>query len=120
MNTEIYPGDPLSDLDDARLEQLLREDAARDAYIEDAGFTARIMSALPAPQRQRNYSWLGPALGGLAVAWVACFSPLMVELLAPFKALLHGHWMGVQSLLVFIPLVALTYGAAWFATTDKD
>lgn len=125
MNTEARPGMPYTGLDDAglddaRLERLLREDAARDPYIEDGGFTARVMAGLPAPRRQRSYSWLGPTLGGLAVVVLAGFSPVTAELLAPFKAVLHGQLMPLQSLLVFVPLIALTYGAAWFATTDPD
>jgi len=112
------------DPDDARLEQLLRADAARDAYVEDDGFTARLMAQLPPPRRQRSYSWLGPALGGLAVASVACFSPVVadisVQLLTPLKAGLHGHLVPAQSLLVLLPLLALTYGAAWFAATDSN
>ena len=59
MNTEARPGMPYTGLDDAglddaRLERLLREDAARDPYIEDGGFTARVMAGLPAPRRQRS------------------------------------------------------------------
>jgi hypothetical protein len=42
----------------------------------------------------------------------------MSELLAPLSFVLNGHWMPLQSLLVFVPLIALAYGAAWFATTD--
>jgi hypothetical protein len=117
MNSEIRPEISQLDLDDPLLERLLREDAARDAYVEDAGFTLRVMGALPRPQR--SYSWLGPALGGLAVAGVVCFSPVTADLLAPFKALLSGHWMSPQSLLVFVPLIALTYGAAWFSAADS-
>ena len=122
MNPEIpsFEYDP----DDARLERLLRADAARDAYVEDDGFTARLMAQLPAPRRQRSYSWLGPALGGLAVASVACFSPVVadisVQLLTPLKAGLNGHMVSMQSLLVLVPLLALTYGAAWFAATDSN
>jgi len=118
MNAEVRPGMPDFDPDDERLERLLRADAARDAYVEDAGFTLRVMSALPAQPRLRSYSWLGPALGGLAVVGVAGFSPVMAELLGPAKTLLSGHWMRLQSLLIFVPLIALAYGSAWFATTD--
>jgi hypothetical protein len=118
MNAEVHPGHDEFDPDEARLEALLRADAARDAYVEDAGFTLRVMSALPAPKRLRSYSWLGPALGGLAVAGVVCFSPVTAELLVPLKTLLNGHWMPLQSLLVFVPLIGLAYGTAWFATTD--
>jgi len=121
MNAEIHPGMPDFDLDDARLEKLLREDALRDAYVEDAGFTAQVMAALPVLRRQRSYSWLGPALGGMAVAGVACFSPTVVDLLAPLSTAVGGHGLPhLQNLLVFVPLIAFTYGAAWFAATDSD
>jgi hypothetical protein len=113
------PGFELDPLDDARLEQLLRADAARDGYIEDAGFTARVMAQLPALRPHRSYSWLGPALGGLAAAGVALYSPVMADLLASVKTGLNGHVVPLQSLLVLLPLVALTYGAAWFAATDS-
>ncbi len=118
----MNPEDPsfdLDPLDDARLERLLRADAARDGYIEDAGFTAGVMAQLPAPRLQRNYSWLGPVLGGLAAAGVACFSPVMGDLAASVKTGLNGHVVPLQSLLVLLPMVALTYGAAWFAATDS-
>jgi hypothetical protein len=118
MNPQI-PSDELHPLDDARLEALLRADAAREAYIEDAGFTARLMAQLPPPRRHRNYSWLGPALGGVAVAGVACFSPVLGELTASVKTVLNGHLVSMQSLLVLAPVVALAYGAAWFAATDS-
>lgn len=118
----MNPQDPsfdLDPLDDARLERLLRADAARESYIEDAGFTSRVMAQLPLPRPQRNYSWLGPVLGGLAAAGVACFSPVMADLLASVKTGLNGHVVPLQSLLVLLPMVALTYGAAWFAATDS-
>jgi hypothetical protein len=106
-------------LDDARLEALLRADAARDSYIEDAGFTARLMAQLPPPRPQRSYSWLGPALGGVAAACVAWFSPLLGDLAVPIKTGLSGHLVQPQSLLVLLPLVALAYGAAWLAATES-
>lgn len=50
------------DGNDAWLEQALRRDAAlqRDAYIDDDGFTARVMSTLPAPAALPR--WRKPAL----------------------------------------------------------
>jgi hypothetical protein len=117
MNPQI-PSD-LDPLDDARLEALLRADAAGEAYIEDAGFTARLMAQLPPPRRQRSYSWLGPALGGVAVAGVACYSPVLGDLAASVKTALHGHVVPVQGLMVLVPMVVLAYGAAWFAATDS-
>jgi len=116
MSTETSGSDP----GDARLERLLREDASRDAYIEDAGFTAAVLAALPAPRRRRSYGWLGPGLGVLAAAGLAGFSPLTQHLLAPARSLAAGQALPWQSLLVFVPLALLTYAAAWFATTDSD
>jgi hypothetical protein len=118
MNSQI-PDSELDPLDDARLERLLRADAAREAYIEDAGFSARLMAQLPPPRPQRSYSWLGPALGGVAAAGVAWFSPVLGDLALPVKAVLSGHLVQPQSLLVLAPLVALAYGAAWLAATES-
>ena len=42
-----------------RLDRILRHDAAQ--AIDDGGFTARVMHALPAP-RARTSPWLKPAL----------------------------------------------------------
>jgi hypothetical protein len=115
----VDPGHFELELDDPRLDAMLRADAARDAYIEDEGFTLGVLTALPPQQRLRSYSWLGPALGGLAVAGVVGFSPVTAELLAPLKIVLNGHLMPLQSLLVFVPLIGLAYGSAWFATNDN-
>lgn len=113
------PGFDLDPLDDARLEALLRADAAGEGYIEDGGFTARLMAQLPPPRRQRSYSWLGPALGGVAVAGVAWFSPVLGDLAGSVRTALHGHLVPIQGLLVLAPMVVLAYGAAWFAATDS-
>jgi hypothetical protein len=119
MNPHIPTEAPdLDPLDDARLEALLRADAASEGYIEDAGFTARVLTQLPPPRRQRSYSWLGPALGAVAAAGVACFSPVLADLAASIKIGLGGH-VSTQGLLVLAPMVALAYGAAWFAATDS-
>jgi hypothetical protein len=45
--------------DNDPLDRLLREDAAR--RLDDAGFTARVMAALPAPRRARA-GWFRPVL----------------------------------------------------------
>jgi hypothetical protein len=122
MNPQIpseAPGFDLDPLDDARLEALLRADAAGEGYIEDAGFTSRIMAQLPPPRRQRSYSWLGPALGAVAAAGVAWFSPVLGDLVGSVKTGLNGHLVPMQDLLVLVPMVVLAYGAAWFAATDS-
>jgi hypothetical protein len=120
MSTEI-PGYEEAGPGDARLEALLRADAARDAQVDDSGFSARVLAVLPAPRPQRSYRWLGPALGGLAAAGLAAFSPLTHELLAPVRSVASGHVHALhpQSLLVFVPLVVLAYVGAWFAATDS-
>jgi hypothetical protein len=125
MNAEVPSFDPLPD--DDRLDALLRADAARDAYIEDAGFTAAVMAALPPARPLRNYSWLAPLLGGLAAVIMICLAPLsgLVGSLQTalegdmLQALLHGHLLPVQSLMVLLPLVALVYGSAWLAASDS-
>jgi len=50
---------------DPWLDALLVEDASshRDAYIDDAGFTAQVMASLPAPAALPR--WRKPALAGL-------------------------------------------------------
>lgn len=101
------------------LERLLREDAAREPYLEDAGFTARVMAALPQQQR-RSYSWLGPALGALGAAGVAAFSTLPAALLAPLRVAMHGHLPPLQSLLVLVPVAALVGFASWLAATEPN
>jgi hypothetical protein len=51
--------------DDAWLESLLRDDAARAPHIDDAGFTARAMAQLPAATPRARYRWIVPAMGVL-------------------------------------------------------
>ena len=64
--------DASSSGDDDRLEQMLRESSS--AYIDDAGFTARIMGLLPAPrrgaERRRNGLLLGAAALGCGLTAV--------------------------------------------------
>lgn len=117
MNPELSH-DELEPHEDARLEALLRQDAAREHYVDDAGFSLRVMAALPPPRALRSYSWLGPALGAVTAAGVAAFSPATRELLAPLNTALSGHWVTLPSLVSLVPVVALVYFAAWFATSE--
>ena len=65
------PSTPLPD-DDSRIDQMLRESSP--LYIDDAGFTARIMDALPRPryrvERRRNILVLVAALLGCGLVAV--------------------------------------------------
>jgi len=66
MNTPESPAPEASPSgDDHRLEQMLRK--ASSAYIDDAGFTARIMDALPAPRRHAERRRYGLLLGAAAL-----------------------------------------------------
>jgi hypothetical protein len=44
--------DPLTDVEERRLRQLFRHETSD--YIDDAGFTARVMGRLPAARRRRE------------------------------------------------------------------
>lgn len=72
MNTHTTP-DP-READDW-LEQALRSDARehRDAYVDDAGFTARVMAALPAAMEILP-RWRRPAVIAIWAAAVAGMS----------------------------------------------
>ncbi|MBK8477865.1 MAG: hypothetical protein IPL39_16635 [Opitutaceae bacterium] len=73
MNAPLPPEpDPVSVAEERRLQQVFRDGAAD--YLDDAGFTARVLGRLPAARRQRErrrWLLLGTAvlLGG-AVAGV--------------------------------------------------
>jgi hypothetical protein len=75
MNTHTTP-DP-READDW-LEQALRSDARehRDGYVDDAGFTARVMAALPAAMEILP-RWRRPAV---AAIWAAAAAGMAVAL----------------------------------------
>ncbi len=74
----IHETSPAVPTDDAWLERLLADDGAatRDAYVDDGGFTARVMAALPAATALPP--WRKPvviALWGIAAAGIAVALP---------------------------------------------
>jgi hypothetical protein len=87
------PSDPSAD--DARIEQMLRETS--QPYIDDAGFTQRVLIALPAPrrraERRRSALLLGAVLLGCGQAAVfggsavIAFLTTLPERLAAWSAL---------------------------------
>ena len=113
MTTPISAPAPADDW----LEGLLKQDANvhRDAYIDDAGFTARVTDVLPPPVRVPR--WRAPVVAGL---WVAAAVASMFAL--PGAMLEVGReavrMVAVQSSTLphLVALVAaagaLTYGAA--------
>jgi hypothetical protein len=64
------PSNPQSEDDDGWLERALR-DRRTDDYIDDAGFTARVVQALPRPAhgpRRRRWLIAGAVVLGCAIA----------------------------------------------------
>lgn len=74
------------------LDRLLREDAARK--LDDGGFTARVMAALPAPRTSRA-GWLKAALvlGStlLGSALAVAFAPAGTSLVQGFLDVTRSH-----------------------------
>jgi hypothetical protein len=105
--------------DDIWLREWLRDDAERAPYLDDAGFTARVVAALPAPRRR----WLDGLSGvvivavlGLALLFVAGLlqAPLanLAENIAePFSAALARPSPGAL-LSLLAPLLALYLAGA--------
>ncbi|MGH8446012.1 MAG: hypothetical protein ACREVL_12140 [Solimonas sp.] len=95
--------------EDARLRALLRDDFAQAAHLDDDGFSARVLRALPPPR----LPWL-EALSAFAVllALAAGLAPhaadLAPQLAGQVTALLNGvglSWVGPGS--VLLPLLGL-------------
>jgi len=73
MNDDIRSADTAPE-DDAWLESLLRNGAAKQPYLDDNGFTERLMAALPSPRKKRNRGWIvcvmalfGMLIGGIGL-----------------------------------------------------
>ena len=113
-----------SDPTDAWLDRLLADDAAaHDAdYLEDAGFTARVMSTLPAPVAVPR--WRKPAVtalwaaAGLAGAWALPGAALDVSREA-FRLLAAQpiSLSGLAAALVAVGVATWT-GTAWALRRD--
>jgi hypothetical protein len=86
------------------LEELLRE---QNAYVDDAGFTARVISSLPRPARRswvRPLVLLGATLAGLVLSiyWMPWgeLPSLDRPLLALLDAKVLSPWLVVVTILV--------------------
>ncbi len=90
------------------VDTLLRE---QNAYVEDGGFTARVMAALP---QRRRHSWLRPALllGAAAIGAVLAIRWLPWESLPPLDltALLS---LNFQALAPWLSVVLVAASIAW-------
>jgi hypothetical protein len=80
MDGSMFPSGrdgPLSPGDDAWIESLLREDAARQPHIADDGFVVRVLMNMPAPRKPAP-RWIVPAATAAGCA-IADRSPLRVS-----------------------------------------
>ena len=103
--------------DDA-LDRLLRADARR--LLEDQGFTARVLTALPSPLARTN-PWLKPALvlgstalGGLLASLLAPIGPMFIEG-ASQLAHMRGFTPSVAALLAMTSVFVV---AGWVLATE--
>lgn len=110
---------------DAWLEDLLAVDAAtqRDAYIDDAGFTARVVEALPAAAALP--AWRKPVVAALwaaaAMALVLAMPSLFADVLREAHRLLSAQPFSLTGVgIVLAALVALTWGAAAWSLDERD
>jgi hypothetical protein len=98
------------------MDGLLREDGAssRDAYIADDGFTARVMSALPAPAALPR--WRKPAVAALwcvAAAGLAIAAPgAMVDVGREAYRLLATVPVSIAGIATAMAAIAAATGAA--------
>jgi hypothetical protein len=100
------------------LDELLRE---ADGYLPDNGFTARVLTALPARRKHswRRFAVLAAAVlvSGILAAWQL---PAALALLAP----LPQHWSAVQwqNLITLVPFLAALASLGWvvFAVVSEE
>lgn len=101
--------------DDAWIERLLREDAAAQTHVDDAGFSARVMAALPAQRSAPR--WLVPAATVAACAATVLLTPAggwFAETL--IRAFAEGR-ISLASLWALVP-VAVLYGCSFASVRD--
>ncbi|PRC92364.1 DUF5056 domain-containing protein [Solimicrobium silvestre] len=99
---------------DAWLETLLQEDASESHYLDDNGFSTRVMSSLPRSRASKDYRWilwiaasLGILIGGF---WLSGFELYFQALSSSFE----GNATSLNCLIILLSPIALLY---WFAAT---
>ena len=94
--------------DDAWLERLLREDASQQRHIDDAGFSRRVMAALPR-RRKPVSSWLVPAMTVLGCLLTGVFTPAGEDMVRGLLRLTDFQHFHFSNLLVLAPVAALYF-----------
>jgi hypothetical protein len=100
------------------LEQALRADARTQAYLEDDGFTARVLASLPQPALLP--AWRRPVVAlfwlAVAIAGAAALPTWFDETFRSLAALVVGQRFGLSDLaLILTVLVAATWSALVYA-----
>jgi hypothetical protein len=110
---------------DAWLDDLLVADGAtqRAAYIDDAGFTARVVEALPRPATVP--AWRRPVVAALwgtaAIALALAMPSLFVDVLREAHRLLSAQPFSLAGVgIALATLVVLTWGAAAWSLGEHD
>jgi len=93
---------------DEALEAML---SAEEPYIDDAGFTARVMQRLPRRRQLLGFSRAAILLGASATAALVLLlnRPLCVELNRAFSAVLAGHSAGSLPFASVVMVVMLLF-----------
>lgn len=110
--------------DDAWLDDLLVADgvAERAGYIDDAGFTARVVDALPAtvavPAWRRPF--VATLWGSAIIALVLAMPTFFVDLLGTADALFSLQPFSLAGVgMTLLALLALTWGAAAYSLREN-
>jgi hypothetical protein len=109
---------------DPWLEQALAQDAAlhRDTYIDDDGFTAKVMEELPAPAALPR--WRKPALAGLwTLAGVGIASALpgtMLDVAREMFRLLAARPFALSEIAAVLLVVGVATGMGTAMALRKD
>ncbi len=110
--------------DDAWLDDLLVADgvAERAGYIDDAGFTARVVDALPSdvPVPAWRRPFVAALWGGAVIALVLAMPTFFVDLLGTADALFSLQPFSLSGVgITLLAVLALTWGAAAYSLREN-
>ena len=120
MDGSMFPAGmsgPMSPGDDAWIESLLREDAARQPHIADDGFVVRVLMNMPAPRKPAPL-WIVPAATFAGCAIAALFTPAGAWFATTPVQLLDIRNFSANHLSVLVPL-AVFYGCSFSALRER-
>lgn len=103
--------------DDAWIEALLREDAARQPHIADDGFVVRVLMNMPAPRKPAP-RWIVPAAAMLGSAVAVGLTPAGAWFANTLVQLLDIRNFSMTHLSVLVP-VALFYVCSFSAIRER-